>query len=291
MLQLPSGRHVAVSNRRLLAEAERYRETGEPASIGRIAHIEDLKPWLDILYFRPDSGYAFEPSASSPVPEGVEPYPSGLTLASLERGEGDWPDEDRRALAEQLTEGILQEWLQRTLDHVSSCRLEHESPHARKLATALVDTLEDERAEGGNISQILSFSDPRRVQTFAVAAILRLLSMCRSNETFYRRHFHRLDRLRAFLELLFQQEETFKQWLTQTNLPADALAARMWEAGWLDALPALTREWLERQLPHEIANMWPALDNDEAEALFRTEYEIIQAAWLSPYVTTAIERR
>ena len=288
MPQLPSGRHVALSNVRLRAEADRYARCGEPASIGRIENADDLRPWLDVLYFRPRAGADAAPAPASNLPDGLEPYASGLTLSSIDRNEADWSGDDRDAFLRYLASEAAVKWLQRTFDEVAGRRTVKSGGDIRALAALLRATCEQDASADVDNAWTASFSDPDRVKTFAVAALAHLALAKIPHPRFYGKHADRLDRLSAFVRQIVQHHDGSASGIYPPKLPADRLAAEMWDADWFGAMSEKTRAWLTRQLPHEIANILPALDNDKARTLLPVECEIIQAAWLSPYVTEAL---
>ena len=288
MPQLPSGRHVALSNVRLLAEADRYGRCGEPASIGRIETADDLRPWLDVLYFRPRAGTDAAEASASNLPDRVEPYAGGLTLSSIDRNEADWSGDDREAFLRYVASEAAVKWLRRTFDEVARRRTVKRGADIDALVALLRATCEQDTSVDVDNAWTASFSDPERVKTFAVAAFMRLVSVRMSRPDLYRKHADRFDRLVAFVRQIVQHHDGSASGIYTPKLPADRLAAEMWDADWLDAMSEKTRAWLKRQLPHEIANILPALDNDEARTLLPIECDIIQAAWLSPYVTEAL---
>lgn len=288
MPQLPSGRHVALSNTRLLAEAGRYGRCGEPASIGRIENADDLRPWLDVLYFRPRAGTDAAQASASNLPDGLEPYASGLTLSSIDRNEADWSGNDREAFLRYLASEAAVKWLQRTFDEVAGRRTVKSGGDIRALAALLRTTCGEDISADVDNAWTASFSDPDRVKTFTLAAFMHLVPARASRPELYRKHADRFDRLFAFVRQIVQHHDGSASGIYPPKLPADRLAAEMWDADWLGAMSEKTRAWLTRQLPHEIANILPALDNDEARMLLPVEYEIIQAAWLSPYATEAL---
>ena len=288
MPQVPSGRHVALSNVRLLAEADRYGRCGEPASIGRIKNADDLRPWLDVLYFRPRAGTDAAQASARNLPDGLEPYASGLTLSNIDRNDADWSSDDREAFMRYLASEAVVKWLQRTFDEVAGRRKTKSGGDIGALVDLLRATCEQDASADVDNPWIASFSDPDRVKTFAVAAFMHLVSARMSRPELYRKHADRFDRLFAFVRQIVQHHDGSASWIYTPKLPADRLAAGMWDADWLGAMSEKTRAWLTRQLPHEIANILPALDSDGARTLLRVECEIIQAAWLSPYVTEAL---
>ena len=289
MPQLPSGRHVALSNVRLLAEADRYGRCGEPASIARIETADDLRSWLDVLYFRPRAGTDAAQASAGDLPDGLEPYASGLTLSSIDRNDANWSNDDREAFLRYLASETAVKWLQRTFDEVAGRRKAKSGGSIGALVDLLRATCEQDLSANVDNAWIASFSDPDRVKTFTVAAFMHLVSARASRPELYRKHADRFDRLFVFVRQIVQHHDGSASWIYAPKLPADRLAAEIWAADWLGAMSEKTRAWLTRQLPHEIANILPALDNDGARTLLRVESEIIQAAWLSPYVTEALQ--
>lgn len=134
MPKLPSGRHVAITAERIADLAHQYEETGEPEEIGRARSSEDLKPFMDVLYFR-----EVKPGgpAHAGLPTGFEPYLSGFTLATIEEEMRSWPEEDREAFNAFLRHPEIVDMLKAALSRALSARV------ARKLNTGAELTQDD----------------------------------------------------------------------------------------------------------------------------------------------------
>lgn len=134
MPKLPSGRHVAITAKRIADLAHQYEETGEPEEIGRARSSEDLKQFIDVLYFR-----EAEPGGPAylELPTGFEPYPSGFTLATIEEEMRSWPKEDREAFHAFLRRPEIVDMLKAALSRALNARV------ARKLNTGAELTHDD----------------------------------------------------------------------------------------------------------------------------------------------------
>lgn len=99
MPQLPSGRHVAIQATPLFALMERALQGGVITRLLRIEHIEQLWPYVDVMYFLELPGVSPVNVAPGglPVPSDLEPYASGCTLATIGSELTGWSEADREA--------------------------------------------------------------------------------------------------------------------------------------------------------------------------------------------------
>lgn len=125
MAQLPSGRHVALMATPLFALiADSLRENAVITRLLRIERIEHLHPHVDVMYFLGRDGAAAVEAAPGglAVPEGLQPYPSGFTLASIATELVAWPALDRLAFAEYLASERVRDHFEALLDEVRRTR-------------------------------------------------------------------------------------------------------------------------------------------------------------------------
>lgn len=114
MPQLPSGCHIAIGTDnlcRLLETVATGFRVHELMAIDEPAH---LSPYLDVYYFRPagpdDNTIEYTDAALTP-PDGLVPYSSGHTLATIHKEWEQWPAEDRQAFVEFLGEPRFNDYL------------------------------------------------------------------------------------------------------------------------------------------------------------------------------------
>ena len=131
MAQLPSGRHVAIQSGPLMALIDRALQGNCVITrLLRIRQREHLHPYVDVIYFRPaPAGPALRVAPGGlPVPPGLEPCPSGFTLATIGADADQWSQADRTAFREYLASERVVAHLDALLDEVRRvCRLIAES--------------------------------------------------------------------------------------------------------------------------------------------------------------------
>jgi hypothetical protein len=92
----------------------------------RIERREHLFPYIDVMYFREKPGASLPEIAPGglPVPAGLEAYPSGFTLATIDSASMDWTDEDHRAFDAYIASERVNEHFAALLGEVRrTCRL------------------------------------------------------------------------------------------------------------------------------------------------------------------------
>lgn len=106
MPQLPSGRHVGLSNDRLFAWAEDEADLDElEQMLEAISDPEHLLNLIDLTYYHADDA----PSAVNGEPG--EPYPAGITAAQFDAEDSDWSEPDISYFRDWLGGQRAQEWL------------------------------------------------------------------------------------------------------------------------------------------------------------------------------------
>jgi len=142
MPQLPSGRHVAISAAPLNTLQHDAWQGHRVHEFMSIESVDDLYPYLEVMYFRPKDGkeieqYEFGAHSNLP-PEDLEPYPSGYTIATLEDEFKQWDKEDQVAFEQYLfTDEGMQDYLEDLLKQIVESRSKLKtsaSPRARLLA-------------------------------------------------------------------------------------------------------------------------------------------------------------
>lgn len=117
---LPSGRHIAVQATPLSELMESALRGGVITRLLRIEQIEDLRPWIDVMYFttQADADPVDTAPGGLPVPMGLAPYASGFTLATIAPETADWSHADRDAFAGYLASERICTLLAALLDAV-----------------------------------------------------------------------------------------------------------------------------------------------------------------------------
>jgi len=114
MPQLASGRHIAIGTDSLNGLLEAVMTGFRIHELMSIQAPEHLSPYLDIYYFRPaesnDPAVEYTDAALTP-PDGLVPYKSGHTLATLYTGWQQWPAEDRQAFVDFMAEPRFSDYL------------------------------------------------------------------------------------------------------------------------------------------------------------------------------------
>lgn len=138
MPMLPSGRHTGITANRFACLADQYEETGKPEVLGHVHSDNDLKPFIDVLYF-----HAAPPiktpktSPRSQLPGELTPYPSGFTLATIEDEVRSWSEDDREAFHAFLRRSDIVELLKAAFSRALTARV------TRKLKTGAELTKDD----------------------------------------------------------------------------------------------------------------------------------------------------
>jgi len=106
MPQLPSGRHVGLSNDRLFAWAEDEADIDELGDlIDAAEEPQRLLALIDLTYYRAS------PAASASGGEPGEAYPAGITAADFDADDSDWSEADIAFFRDWLEGQRAQEWL------------------------------------------------------------------------------------------------------------------------------------------------------------------------------------
>lgn len=112
MPQLPSGKHVAISAARLIellesaARGERYTE------VFAILRADEFDSYIDVMFFRESAGNQEQGAPGSQmIPNGLESYPSGWTLETLDTVAQGWTPEDRAAWDDYLASARVADYL------------------------------------------------------------------------------------------------------------------------------------------------------------------------------------
>ncbi len=294
MPQLPSGKHIAIQANRIDEMYDEAFNGTQAHKLMQIEDIEDLYPYVDVIYFEGDSDYVnAEDGApgSIAMPDGLRPVNSGFTLATILQDIANWCEEDRKYFSDHLRSERVVGLLNSILGDVKQKQvmLLEEGPELGRLLAmywrAGVHPLQEEQESPPNKWET-SFVDDKRVQVFALAAMMRMFLNSKIFKEFTAQHQKYFDMLEGFISVAIgRNQDVLEPWLWKTKLASDEVAEEMWQAKVLDDLPQHYRGHLAGQMPYSINMFWPAMDNAEARELFPVEYEILSAAWLSPYVT------
>jgi hypothetical protein len=113
MPQLPSGRHVGLSQDRLYDWAEQAGFTALAELVSLSADADDLHPLIDLIEY--EEGHA---APDMDNPDRGEPYISEVRIADLDTAECPWPKADQQALLAWLKSERTRAWLGETLDEL-----------------------------------------------------------------------------------------------------------------------------------------------------------------------------
>lgn len=113
MPQLPSGRHIGLSQDRLYDWAEQAGFDALAELVSSAAGAEDLHPLIDLIEY--EEGHA-APDADNP--DRGEPYISEVRIADLDTDECPWPKADQQALLAWLQSERTRDWLGETLEEL-----------------------------------------------------------------------------------------------------------------------------------------------------------------------------
>lgn len=132
MPQLPSGKHIALHDGSLRGL---YQAVGDGLGVHELMAITEadhLWRFIDVIYYRDRGAMAYRDAApaagSLPAPPGLEPYPSGYTVAGIGDELRSWPLQDQEAFAEFLVSERTSGYLRSLLDQVTAMQkdvLEH----------------------------------------------------------------------------------------------------------------------------------------------------------------------
>lgn len=111
MPQLPSGRHIGLSQDRLYDWAEQATFNALAELVGNAHGADDLHPLVDLIEY--EEGHT-APDAENP--DRGEPYLSEVRIADLGSAECPWPEADQHALLAWLRSERTRAWLQETLE-------------------------------------------------------------------------------------------------------------------------------------------------------------------------------
>ncbi|OYW27776.1 MAG: hypothetical protein B7Z47_06380 [Chthoniobacter sp. 12-60-6] len=125
MPQLPSGQHFALDVERLHKLIEDAFNAQWVHELMAIEKVEDLYPYIGIVLLRPaakDQVSQVLAEGSLPVPEALEPLPSGHNLGNAHELTTTWSKEDQVAFNAFLNEPRLQTHLQVQLQAVEKAK-------------------------------------------------------------------------------------------------------------------------------------------------------------------------
>lgn len=289
MPQLPSGREIAITARRLSEVAARYEDTGEPAALDHVRTVRDLYPYIDVMYFRPRTDGA--PGAvDAYLPTGLEPYPSGYTLADMEAFTRDWTEADRAAFHAFLEEDRTREYLAKALDRIRLAQLARAEPTPANLLQAAV-IADPQVAElfSGKADDAPLALEPGKLEAAALVAIARVAFRVHQHERLYAANGPRFERARVFVRFAFDHERKLLASILDASLAFEDATARLQAALAAEEIEESARRWIDRQLWHEVINLWPALDNEYGRRVFPQEHEALEQAWVSPAAARALD--
>lgn len=140
MPRLHSGRLIALDTAPLneLVNSIRGGGAGEMAEIRT---VEDIFKRVEVLFFREADDESAAESRRRyrvPTPPGMEPYPSGYNLISIEQGAAEWDERDRVDLCAALNEARADRYFRNALAVVRECQhalLEEPAPLPETLNT------------------------------------------------------------------------------------------------------------------------------------------------------------
>lgn len=126
MPQLPSGRHIALDATPLEAIVDRAYEGLAAHELMALVTVEQLFSHVNVLYFRTSEGGPTRALAaqSAALPEGLEPYPSGFSLSSMQPEVERWSPEDQVALKQFLNSERTHDFLAGLLEVVRNLQKE-----------------------------------------------------------------------------------------------------------------------------------------------------------------------
>ena len=125
MPQLPSGRHVGVifqnEDNMIKNFAKLHPEINLISlgvSIAQITTIDEIRPYINVIFLREAKTTSIEEVAegSRPVPDGLESYESGFTLADFEKMTADWSSEDKQGFKEFLESERIANYFQEVIN-------------------------------------------------------------------------------------------------------------------------------------------------------------------------------
>lgn len=105
MPQLPSGRHIALDPSRAGELTDGATKPFLTHKMMAIESVIDLLPYIHVIYFKPATNINDDRPInkfSNPLPEDMEMYDSGYTLANIKAEVDGWSDSDQQAFHEFL---------------------------------------------------------------------------------------------------------------------------------------------------------------------------------------------
>lgn len=287
MPRLPSGREIAITARRVSEIAEQYEQTGEPMALAGVRTMHDLYPYIDVMYFRPQESAS---ATDAYLPVGLEPYASGYTLADVDLLTRDWPEPDREAFQAFLAEERTRKHLARGLERVRLAQLARAELTPATLLQAIALTEPQLFGIDNDVQTEEPLAlEPQRLEAATLVAMARVACRAPRHEHLYALHGSRFERARAFVRLALDHDRELLRALLDQAVALDVAAARLRTVLAVDDFPDETKRWIERQLWHEVASLWPALDSDEGRTAFPREYAVLEQAWVSPQLAQALD--
>ncbi len=125
MPQLPSGRHIGIlclTPDEIAQKVSRDHPEVSLLTLGmkikEINTLEAIKPFIIVMFFRETKATNDQPihARSQLIPDGLEHYESGFTLADQEKFTADWPEEDKQAFTDFLQSERTVSYFQDVLD-------------------------------------------------------------------------------------------------------------------------------------------------------------------------------
>lgn len=113
MPQLPSGRHIGLSQDRLYDWAEQASFNTLAELLSSAQGADDLHPLIDLIEY--EEGHA---APDSDHPDRGEPFISEVRIGDLESSACPWPEADQQALLAWLRSERTRGWIDETLDEL-----------------------------------------------------------------------------------------------------------------------------------------------------------------------------
>lgn len=129
MPQLPSGRHVGIlclTPDEIAKKVSRDHPEVSLLTLGmkvkEINSLDAIKPFINVLFLREAKTTNDQPldARSQAIPEGLEPYESGYTLADQDQLIADWSDEDKQAFTDFLESDKIASYFQDVLNQMKT---------------------------------------------------------------------------------------------------------------------------------------------------------------------------
>ena len=125
MPQLPSGRHIGISQDRLYDWAEQADFAALSEVLSNAQEPDDLHALIDLIEYADGST---PPSADEP--DQGEPYLSDVRISDIGSPNCPWPESDQQALLAWLHSERTRGWLQETLQELRAMLPDKPAPRA-----------------------------------------------------------------------------------------------------------------------------------------------------------------